>query len=138
MYTYYTVINRSETLTSVLFLCKIAIKIVAQCLPSSHHVTYKASTFFIFYVLANCHAPFWVWISSQHFILCAFNVMKHLWEFFNGKFFAHVTYSVTSLSFMSKSFFSFMSINSPSVSSSGCLPRVLQWQHCQHDQLFLL
>ena len=30
---------------NILFLCKNVLKVVAQCLPSSHHAAYKASTF---------------------------------------------------------------------------------------------
>lgn len=137
--------NRSETSTSILFLCKIIIKIVAQCLPSSHHVTYKASTFFL--CLGKLSHSFLSLDQFPTFYPMCFQCHETSLRIFNGKFFARVTYSGTSLSFTSKPFFSFMSINSPFLSSPGCISslcngntanRISYFSHSLHSILMSL
>jgi len=44
-----------------------------------YNFEYRTSIFF--YASVNCHTPFKVWISFQHFILCIYSVIQYLQEF---------------------------------------------------------
>ena len=63
------------------------------------------------------------WICFQHYILCAFNVMKYLKSSFNIKYYA----SVSSSSSVSQALSSFMSVSSPSLSFSCGISSLLNW-----------
>lgn len=103
---------------SVSSLLKMLSKIMAHGLPS-HYVIYNTSTFFMSWQIIILFSQFGLVPNTLSDVF--FNVMKYVREFFNVKIFAQVTYSGTSLSFMSKSFFPFMSINSPLLNSHGCI-----------------
>lgn len=54
---------------------------------------------YIFCALENFHPPFWVWIRSPHFTLCAFKAENYLCVFLYMKIFARVTSSGPFFSF---------------------------------------
>lgn len=89
-----------------------------------YNFEYRASIFF--YASVNCHTPFKVWISFQHFILCIYSVIQYLQEFLLCGVFcqSHHFWDICIPFVTTYSLSWFMRISSLLLSFSDCISRV--------------